>query len=127
MGRLTKIISKDFDGLRAYRKETGINACGIMPLELLLKLLPKEAEGEILRYDTSGHQSNNFSFSVSYASILFTRSPVAKSGDLSPIKDSTGNQQSFLTDQEKSTLLSPSQKHPEDMHHSRWFFPNGRS
>ncbi|MEK7699554.1 MAG: AmmeMemoRadiSam system protein B [Planctomycetota bacterium] len=105
-GAFNKIISKDFNGLKAYRKETGINACGIMPLELLLKLLPKEAQGEILRYDTSGHQSDNFSFSVSYASILFTRPPAVKSGDLAPIKDSTGNQQSFLSDQEKSTLLS---------------------
>jgi len=105
-GAFNRIIAKDFNGLKAYRKETGINACGLIPLELLTKLLPKEAKGEILRYDTSGRQSNNFSFSVSYASILFTSSPEAKSWDLVPTKDSTGDQQSFLTDQEKSTLLA---------------------
>ena len=72
-GAFDKILSKDFDGLRVYRKETGINACGIYPIELLLKLLPGEAQGEILNYDTSGHQSNDFSFSVSYASVIFTK------------------------------------------------------
>ena len=72
-GAFDKILSKDFDGLRIYRKETGINACGIIPIALLLKLLPREAQGEILNYDTSGHQSNDFSFSVSYASVIFTK------------------------------------------------------
>lgn len=71
-GTFEKILSKDFDGLRIFRKKTGINACGIIPIALLLKLLPGNAQGEVLNYDTSGRQSDNFSFSVSYASILFT-------------------------------------------------------
>ncbi|MBI5308164.1 MAG: AmmeMemoRadiSam system protein B [Planctomycetes bacterium] len=105
-GLFEKILSKDFEGLKAYRQYTQINACGILPIALLLKLLPGDAQGEILNYDTSGHQLNNFSSSVSYASILFTRPAAGNSGDLSHPKDATGKQQSFLTDQEKSILLS---------------------
>ena len=48
-GAFDKILSKDFDGIRNYRRETGINACGIYPIELLLKLLPSEAQGEIFK------------------------------------------------------------------------------
>ena len=105
-GAFNKIITKDFEGLRVYRKETGINACGIIPISLLLKLLPNDAQGEILKYDTSGHQANNFSFSVSYASILFTR-PEIKSGQYIPGTKSTDNNSTFqLNNEEKRTLLA---------------------
>ena len=106
-GAFDKILSKDFDGIRNYRRETGINACGIYPIELLLKLLPGEAQGEILNYDTSGHQSNDFSFSVSYASVLFTKPLETKSGHCIPKADILNNKPSFcLTSKEKALLLS---------------------
>jgi len=106
-GAFDKILSKDFDGLRVYRKETGINACGINPIALLLKLLPSEAQGEILNYDTSGHQSKDFSFSVSYASVLFTKPLETKSGHYIPKADTLNNNPSFcLTSKEKVLLLS---------------------
>lgn len=105
-GAFEKILIKDFEGLKAYRKETGINACGIMPIELLLKLLPDNASGEILNYDTSGRQSGDFSFSVSYASILFTKPSGTKSGLHSPKEKPTDSQQPFLTSEEKAFLLS---------------------
>src|SRR5574341_1857787 len=100
-GAFEKILSKDFEGLKAYRKETGINACGIMPIELLLKLLPPDAYGEILNYDTSGHQSNNFSFSVSYASIIFTKLLETKSGHYTPKGQAPVNNQSFRLAEEE--------------------------
>ena len=106
-GAFEKILSKDFDGLRVYRKETGINACGIIPVALLLKLLPSEAQGEILNYDTSGHQSNDFSFSVSYASFIFTKPSETKSGNYIPKTETLDNNPSFcLTNKEKTLLLS---------------------
>lgn len=83
-GAFEKIISMDFDGLKTYRKNTGINACGIIPIALLLKLLSADAQGSILNYNTSGKQSNNFSFSVSYASILFTKPSGTKSSFNAP-------------------------------------------
>ncbi|MGQ3684915.1 MAG: AmmeMemoRadiSam system protein B [Candidatus Loosdrechtia sp.] len=70
-GAFEKILSRDFNGLKQYKKQTGINICGIIPIALLLKLLPDDARGEVLSYDTSGRQSGNFSFSVSYTSIVF--------------------------------------------------------
>lgn len=109
-GAFDKIISKDFEGVKTYRKETGINICGIMPIELLLKVLPASAQGEILNYDTSGRQSNDFSFSVSYASILFTKPLENKSGQYVPKKETPDNHQSFLTNEEKSFLLSLARK-----------------
>ncbi|HHT9115908.1 MAG: AmmeMemoRadiSam system protein B [Planctomycetes bacterium] len=106
-GAFDKILSKDFDGLRIYRKETGINACGIIPIALLLKLLPREAQGEILNYDTSGHQSNDFSFSVSYASVIFTKPSEIKSGHYIPKTETLDDNQFFcLTNKEKTLLLS---------------------
>ncbi|MDN3510247.1 MAG: AmmeMemoRadiSam system protein B [Candidatus Jettenia sp.] len=106
-GAFEKILSKDFHGLRKYRKETGINTCGIIPIALLLKLLPENAQGEILNYDTSGRQSNNFSFSVSYASIIFTKLPETKSGHYVPPLDASEEYPPFrLTSEEKIRLLS---------------------
>jgi len=106
-GAFGKILSKDFEGLISYRKETGINACGIIPISLLLKLMPKEAQGTILTYDTSGHQSNNFSFSVSYASIIFTVASEAKSGMYVPKEKTPETVQPYgLSKKEKSALLS---------------------
>lgn len=105
-GAFEKICTKDFEGLKTYKKETGINACGIMPIELLIKLLPDNTVGEILNYDTSGRQSNNFSFSVSYASIMFTKPSEAKSGLYVPTEETLDTHQSFLTKDEKICLLS---------------------
>ncbi|MBI2469900.1 MAG: AmmeMemoRadiSam system protein B [Planctomycetes bacterium] len=106
-GAFDRILSKDFEGLRMYRKQTGINACGIIPIALLLKLVPNEAQGEILNYDTSGHQSNDFSFSVSYASFLFTKPLETKSGHYLPKAETLDDNSSFcLTSKEKALLLS---------------------
>ncbi|KKO20577.1 MAG: AmmeMemoRadiSam system protein B [Candidatus Brocadia sp.] len=105
-GAFEKIRARDFNGLKQYRKETGINACGLMPILLLLKLLPDNVSCEILNYDTSGHQSSNFSYSVSYASILFTKPADTKSGFMAPKKEPLETHPYFLTDEEKALLLS---------------------
>lgn len=105
-GAFEKIRARDFEGLKQYRKETGINACGLMPILLLLKLLPENASGEILSYDTSGHQSNNFTYSVSYASILFTKPAETKSGGIFPGDEMQKPEPLFLTTEEKDVLLS---------------------
>ena len=60
-----------------------------------------------MNYDTSGHQSNDFSFSVSYASVLFTKPLETKSGHYIPKADTLDNNLSFcLTNKEKALLLS---------------------
>ncbi|MHC4307592.1 MAG: AmmeMemoRadiSam system protein B [Planctomycetota bacterium] len=95
-GAFERILALDFDGFFQYKRATGITACGFMPIALLMKLLPSDVQGKILKYDTSGSILGNFDSSVSYASIVFTR-------DNEPpdiIGDSNG-----LNNDEKLTLL----------------------
>ncbi|MDR4497335.1 MAG: AmmeMemoRadiSam system protein B [Candidatus Scalindua sp.] len=72
-GAFERILARDLNGLIRYKQATRMTACGLMPIALLLKLLPGDAEGKVLHYDTSGNQIGNFENSVSYASIVFTR------------------------------------------------------
>lgn len=67
-----EIISINFDNLMNYKKETGSTICGFIPIAALMKILPKNSKGQLLMYDTSGRQTGDFSYSVSYASIVFT-------------------------------------------------------
>lgn len=76
-GVLAAILERDFNGLWARKAETHINACGINPVSLLLKMLPDDVMGTLLKYDTSGRLSGDYSLSVSYAAIAFTRPPAA--------------------------------------------------
>ena len=82
-GATERILALDFDGLMRYREETGITVCGFYPIAVLLKLLPREAQGTVLVYDTSGKMVNDFSHSVSYTSIVFT-APGKKTGKATP-------------------------------------------
>ncbi len=100
-GAFERILALDFNGFYQYKRATGITACGFMPIALLMKLLPSDAQGKILQYDTSGSILGNFDSSVSYASIVFTR-------DNEPpdiIGDNNG-----LTSDEKLTLLQTARK-----------------
>lgn len=67
-----EIISLNFDNLMRYKEETGSTICGFIPIATLMKILPKDSKGQLLMYDTSGKQTGDFSYSVSYASIVFT-------------------------------------------------------
>ncbi|KKM94856.1 hypothetical protein LCGC14_1194180, partial [marine sediment metagenome] len=95
-GAFERILALDFAGFSRYKSATGITACGFMPVALLLKLLPDDVQGKILRYDTSGNQMGDFNSSVSYASIIFTRGK--KSSEV--IDENPG-----LNDNEQLTLL----------------------
>jgi len=95
-GAFERILALDFDGFFRYKRATGITACGFMPVALMMKLLPDNVQGKILKYDTSGSIMGDFNSSVSYASIVFTK-------DNEP-PDIIGNN-SGLTNDEKLTLL----------------------
>lgn len=71
-GAIKKIIARDFDGFMKYLDETGATICGARPIGILLKLLPGSASGTLLNYYTSGDLLQDFTDSVSYASIIFT-------------------------------------------------------
>jgi len=73
-GAFERILALDFNGFIEYKKATGITACGFMPVALMMKLLPGNAQGKLLHYETSGSILGDFNSSVSYASIVFTKS-----------------------------------------------------
>ena len=69
---IKKIIARDFNGFMKYLDETGATICGPTPIGILHKLLPDNASGTLLNYYTSGDLLQDFTDSVSYASIIFT-------------------------------------------------------
>jgi hypothetical protein len=66
------IRNKDLDGFFDYIDRTGATICGRHAIGLLLAMLPSDAEGHLLHYDTSGRISGDWSNSVSYLTVAFT-------------------------------------------------------
>jgi len=60
-------------GFRQHLAKTQDTICGRVPVTELLELLSGRAAGHLLKYDTSGRMTGDYSSSVSYASIVFTR------------------------------------------------------
>lgn len=60
----------DTDGFKNYIQETGASVCGYLPIVLLLKIISFKKAG-LEQYYTSGDLTQDFSNSVSYASIVF--------------------------------------------------------
>ncbi|MGR3319793.1 MAG: AmmeMemoRadiSam system protein B [Candidatus Anammoxibacter sp.] len=67
------ITAVNIGALSNFKAQTDANICGFIPIYLLLHILPKGTVGQLLNYDTSGRQTGDFTYSVSYASIIFTR------------------------------------------------------
>ena len=88
-GAAEPIMNKDFDAFIDYQKKTGITVCGYRSIGILLKLLPADSNGMLRCYYTSADitGAGNYSDSVSYCTICFTRG------------------REFLNDDEKGTLL----------------------
>jgi AmmeMemoRadiSam system protein B/AmmeMemoRadiSam system protein A len=104
MGAVDLIVAKDYDGCVKYMRNPAPTICGRFPIEVLLKLLPAEAEGRLLKYDTSGRITGDFALSVSYVSAIFTVPADWKPKPCAPSKDGTQGFSS-LTAEEKKTLL----------------------
>lgn len=116
-----RITALEFDKYLDYKGQTGTTICGSNPIAVLLKILPRTTKGSLVAYDTSGHQSDDFTYSVSYASLIFTISE--KRDDKYDIdkqvtdkqpsndKDTKSEEHGWhLTDQEKIKLLDISRK-----------------
>ena len=65
------ILGHDFKGFQAYLEETHNTICGRNAISVLLKLLPKRAQGVLLSYEVSARRSGDTTRSISYASIAF--------------------------------------------------------
>ena len=81
MGAVDLIVKKDYGGYTAYMEKTRATICGRNPIAILLRLLPPQAKGKLLKYDTSGRMTRDFSNSVSYVSVAFTVGKQAKAGE----------------------------------------------
>ena len=100
MGAVDLIVGKDYDGYVKYMRNPAPTICGRFPIEVLLKLLPAEAEGRLLKYDTSGRITGDFTLSVSYVSAAFT-----VAADWKPAAAAEPPAEKALTAEEKKTLL----------------------
>jgi len=70
-GAILKVLAADADGLRQYGRETGITMCGLAAAAVALDCgLPAGYEGALLHYSRSGDRENDYTQSVSYASVL---------------------------------------------------------
>ncbi len=72
-GFLEPALRLQFDRFHDYRQETGITACGFVPIGVLIRLFEKSGlQAKLADYYRSGDLTGDFSTSVSYASVLFT-------------------------------------------------------
>lgn len=69
------VASVDRAGFEDYLSRTGATICGRDAIDVLLRLLPGGSRGELAAYDSSGRMTGDWSHAVSYASIVFPRTP----------------------------------------------------
>jgi AmmeMemoRadiSam system protein B/AmmeMemoRadiSam system protein A len=72
MGAYERITARDPSGLEAYHERTGITACGIAPIRVVLEMLPETAQVALADYHTSGEMTGDYRHSVSYLAIAIT-------------------------------------------------------
>jgi len=66
------IARLDSKGFLEYKEKTGATICGYIPIAILLSMLEKGAEAELIKYITSGELTGDFNNSVSYLSVAFS-------------------------------------------------------
>ncbi|MCX7765633.1 MAG: AmmeMemoRadiSam system protein B, partial [Candidatus Sumerlaeia bacterium] len=98
-GAVDKIIVRDFEGFRAYVQKTGATICGKNPISLMLKVLPENSNGKLVKYMTSGDVSGDYEMAVGYAGVVFT------------VPDKQSLQTSKTRQQEKITTETKAQEH----------------
>ena len=98
MGAFRKIEEKDLAGFMNYYESTGATICGRCPIYVLLSMLPADAGVHLLKYDTSGNLTGDWSHCVCYISAAFTGSWQKKETSPDP-------EESQLLETDKSSLL----------------------
>ncbi|NIA12482.1 MAG: AmmeMemoRadiSam system protein B [Nitrospiraceae bacterium] len=101
LGAWEFIERRDVAGWYDYIDETGATICGRHAIAVLLPMLPDDSSAHLLRYDTSGHITNDWSNSVSYLSIAF-RCTWERGTPMEAEKPDTAT----LSEDEKKQLLS---------------------
>jgi len=107
-GAIDQILKKDSAGFIDHCEKTGATICGRNPIAVLLKILPPESQGTLLRYYRSGDITGDWDNSVSYASFLFTVPAGKKEGP--PIRfinsENELRQKEMLTVPEQKALIN---------------------
>jgi AmmeMemoRadiSam system protein B/AmmeMemoRadiSam system protein A len=71
MGIIKPIARLDFDGYYEYKRKTGITICGFTPVGVLIEIFADNKHtGMLMDYCKSGDRNNDYSHSVSYASVV---------------------------------------------------------
>jgi len=85
----------DFSSYYKFKEDTGITMCGFAPVGVMIQLFsPKRFYGKLLSYYKSGDFNNDYSLSVSYASVAIVE----------------GSVELTLTDKEKENLMRLARK-----------------
>jgi MEMO1 family protein len=96
-GAIDRILKKDLAGFSGYCAKTGITICGRNPIRIALALPVRDFGAKLVRYDTSGAMTGDFTRTVSYAAIVCT-------GSLEGASPAGG--QAGLTREERRFLLA---------------------
>ncbi|MDF7823663.1 AmmeMemoRadiSam system protein B [Pontiellaceae bacterium B12227] len=72
MGAFRLIEQNDCAGFLQYVENTGATICGRSPIAVLLSMLGEDARVKLLKYDSSGHLSGDWTHCVSYLSAAVT-------------------------------------------------------
>ena len=100
MGAYEYIEKLDEEGFLKYKHRTGVTICGYIPVAILLSMMDKPVNAELVKYAASGEITGDFSNSVSYLSVVFS----GKWGNHPQIKARHSNPR--LTQEDKRQLLS---------------------
>lgn len=88
------VLARDFDGFIKYLEKTNNPICGQVGLLILMKLLPENAQGQLIDYVQSMTKTKDENRSVSYAAINFydpTKAPLPAQKHIAPAgSDITG-------------------------------------
>jgi len=104
MGAYGYIDRLDSRGFLEYRRKTGATICGYIPIAIVLSMMDKKADAELIKYAASGEMTGDFSNSVSYLSVSFTGA-WAKRPEIKP-----SSQNVKLTEEDKKQLLALARK-----------------
>lgn len=111
MGIIDCIRNIDFNGYFNYKKKTGITMCGFAPVGVLLNLFAGEnAEATLMNYSKSADRGGDYSFSVSYASIVISK----KGGGVNRGPGKAPGDEMEIDVDEKITLLAIARRTLED-------------
>jgi AmmeMemoRadiSam system protein B/AmmeMemoRadiSam system protein A len=99
MGAYEYIKSLDYKGFLDYRSKTGATICGFVPISILLSMLDKPAEVNLIKYTTSGEIMGDYTNSVSYFAIAVS----GKWGKPSEIQPEASTNK--LSEEDKNQLL----------------------